>query len=127
MAKGPQILTANRLRDGAVAYWRGGQWADALADAEVLAGDAEANVALEAARASLADRVVVNPYLFEVRIAGGVTIPLKERERIRAAGPSVRGDLGKQADGLYTPPPVRSQITRAEHTPGEKDPFDVSL
>jgi hypothetical protein len=25
MTKGPQILTANRLRDGAVAYWRDGQ------------------------------------------------------------------------------------------------------
>lgn len=127
MAKGPQILTANRLSNGAVAYWRAGAWVDALANAEVLAEDTDAKAALEAAAASVADQVVVNPYLFAVRIDGGIAVPVKERELIRAAGPSVRTDLGKQAGGLYTPPPVHAQVTHAETTPGEKDPFDVSL
>ena len=72
---------------------------------------------------------MVNPYLFDVRIEDGMAVPVKEREMIRAAGPSVRGDLGKQAEGPYRAPPrAHSQITRAEHTPGDaKDPFDVSI
>ena len=128
MAKdGPQILTANRLTDGAVTYCRSGQWVEALAEAEILADGTTAKVALDAAKASVAYRAVVNPYLFEVRIADGIAAPVKEREIIRAAGPSVRGDLGKQAGGLYAPPPVRRQVTRAQTTPGEKDPFDVSI
>ena len=128
MAKALQILTANRLTDGAVAYWQDGRWVDALAKAEILDGDAAAKAALEAAGAFVRGRVVVNPYLFDVRIADGVIVPVKAREVIRAAGPSVRADLGKQAGGLYAPPPVHSQITHANATPGiEKDPFDVSL
>ena len=128
MAKGPQILTANRLRDGAVVYWRENGWQEALAAAEIFEDAAAAKAALEAAAASVRAREVVTPYLFDVRIEDGAAIPAKERERIRAAGPSVRGDLGKQADGLYTPPPPKSQVTRAAHTPGtERDPFDVSL
>jgi len=128
MAKdGPQMLTANRLTDGAVTYWRSGQWVEALAEAEILADSGAAKAALEAAKAWVADRVVVNPYLFEVRIEDGIAAPVKERELIRAAGPSVRRDLGKQAGGLYAPPPVHAQVTHAQTTPGEKDPFDVSL
>jgi len=129
MAKdGPQILTANRLTDGAVTYWRSGRWVEALAEAEILADGTTAKAALDAAKVSVADRAVVNPYLFEVRIEGGHAVPAKEREIIRAAGPSVRGDLGKQAGGLYAPPPVHRQVTRAQTTPGKtKDPFDVSI
>jgi hypothetical protein len=39
----------------------------------------------------------VAPYLFDVREAAGRTVPVKVREAIRAAGPTVRTDLGKQA------------------------------
>ena len=128
MAKGPQILTANRLTDGAVAYWRSGQWVAALAEAEVLEQDDAAKAALDAAARSVAGRVVVNPYLFAVRIDDGVAVPVKEREIIRAAGPSVRADLGKQAGGLHRAPPLHAQVRHAETTPGKaKDPFDVSI
>ena len=41
---------------------------------------------------------MVNPYLFEVRVNGEAIVPVKTREAIRAAGPSARRDLGKQAD-----------------------------
>ncbi len=67
---------------------------------------ADAKAALEAAQKSVAGNVVVNPYLFEVRDEEGGITPLKERELIRAAGPTMRGDLGKQAEGL-TPEQVR--------------------
>ncbi len=55
---------------------------------------------LEVARTvwmSLYDVVVVNPYLFDVRADADGVHPVKEREIVRAAGPSVRRDLGKQA------------------------------
>jgi len=91
------MLTANRLRDGEVVYWRAGEWLTGLADAEVFPESGGADAALVAADGSVRDRVVVNPYLFEVREDAGSIRPVKEREIIRAAGPTVRLDLGKQA------------------------------
>jgi hypothetical protein len=92
-----QVLTANRLRDGEVVYWRGGAWVGDLAGAEIFEEEAAAKSALEAAAHFVRGRVVVNPYLFAVtRDEAGVN-PIEERERIRAAGPTIRRDLGKQA------------------------------
>ena len=89
-----QMLTANRLIDGLVLYWRGGGWVESLAEADTFA-DAEAGeAALATAKSFVARNVVVSPYLFEVKDGRPVT----EREIIRAAGPSVRQDVGKQAD-----------------------------
>ena len=89
-----QMLTANRLRDGAVLYWRGEGWVETLAEGDVFAGQAEADTALAKAQAFVAGNDVVSPYLFDVRADKS---PVKEREIIRAAGPSVREDLGKQS------------------------------
>jgi hypothetical protein len=97
-APAPQSLTANRLRDGAVVYWRGGAWADAFADAEVFADKASADAALAAAQAFVKARVVVNPYLFPVRVDDDGLRAVEEREIVRSEGPSVRRDLGKQAE-----------------------------
>jgi hypothetical protein len=98
----PQMLTANRLTDGDVVYWKSGAWVETLCDGEVFADPKAADTALEAAQAFIRDNVVVAAYLFEVRVdkpdLGGAIHPVKEREIIRAAGPSVRIDLGKQAD-----------------------------
>ena len=96
MAKAPQVLTSNRLRDGEVVYWRGGNWVGSLFDAEIFADDSAAKASLAASEASVRERVVVNPYLFEVRQDATGRHPLEEREIIRAAGPTVRLDLGKQ-------------------------------
>ncbi|HTW34597.1 MAG TPA: DUF2849 domain-containing protein [Rhizomicrobium sp.] len=101
MSQADQILTANRLRDGEVVYWSRGQWVTALDAAEVFQDDATAKAALKGADASVQDRTVVNPYLFEVRVEAGVLRPVKEREIIRAAGPSVRLDLGKQSTEAF--------------------------
>jgi hypothetical protein len=92
-----QVLTANRLRDGDVVYWRDGAWVDHFSAANVFAEKAAADTALEAALAFVKDRVVVNPYLFGVREDGGRIRAIEEREIIRSEGPSVRRDLGKQA------------------------------
>ena len=93
----PQILTANRLSVGEVVYWSAAKgWVQRLADADVLADDA-AEATLKGAAEFVRQRVVVNPYLFDVRVESGAVRPVKMRETIRAAGPTVRTDLGKQA------------------------------
>ncbi len=96
---GSQMLTANRLVDGDVLYRKGDGWVLRLADGEVYADEAAANAALAAAQAEAVNNTFVAPYLFEVRVNKGVVTPVKEREIIRAAGPTVRTDLGKQAHG----------------------------
>jgi len=117
-----QVLTANRLIDGDVVYWRTGTWVEALGDAEVLADEALAETALEKAKTFVARNVVVNPYLFEMK--GGR--PAKEREIIRALGPSVREDVGKQASGLAISPPARLRRPAPPQAGGESDD-DVSI
>jgi hypothetical protein len=93
-----QSLTASRLRDGAVIYWREGAWVDGFVNADVFADKASADVALAAAQAFVKDRVVVNPYLFPVHVEDGRVRAAEEREIVRSEGPSVRRDLGKQAE-----------------------------
>jgi hypothetical protein len=92
-----QVLTASRLRDGDVVYWRGGAWKDHFAEAEVFKDKVSADGALAAAQVFVKDRVVVNPYLFAVREDAGRIRAVEEREIVRSEGPSVRRDLGKQA------------------------------
>ena len=101
MSQVDQMLTANRLRDGEVVYWARGAWVSMLDQAEVFHDDPAADAALRAAAASVQDQTVVNPYLFDVRLEHGVLRPVKEREVIRAAGPSVRSDLGKQSSEAF--------------------------
>jgi hypothetical protein len=90
----PQMLTANRLRDGEVVYWRDGQWVEDYAQGQIFPDDASADAGLAAAQDFVKRNIVVATYLFDVRADG---TPVKEREIIRAAGPSVRRDTGKQA------------------------------
>jgi hypothetical protein len=96
-AQPPQILTANRLRTGDVVYWQRGSWVERLAEADIFLRSAEADDALAEARQFVIDRLVVNPYLFAVNIGDSERHPIEEREIIRAAGPTVRTDTGKQA------------------------------
>ncbi len=92
-----KILTANRLSDGEVVWFANGQWVETIARAEI-AEDKAAEAALEAAGArGLADNLVVDVALIDVEIVDGAIHPLRLRERIRAAGPTNRNDLGKQA------------------------------
>ena len=94
---GSQMLTANRLRDGEVLYRKADGWVLQLADGDVYPDQAAADAALAAAQAELPRNEFVAPYLFEVRTDGGKTVPVKEREIIRAAGPTVALQTGKQA------------------------------
>ena len=94
----PQMLTANRLRDGDVLYWDGGDWVLTFADGKVFDDPAKAEEALATAQAGMTKNYYVAPYLFDVRVENGALRPVKEREIVRAAGPTVRPDTGKQAD-----------------------------
>ena len=95
--RGPQMLTANRLRDGEVVWWKDGSWVEAMRDAQIFTERADADVALKEAERFVATNIVVNPYLFEVRLNDGKAVPVEEREVIRAGGPSIHENLGKQA------------------------------
>ena len=93
-----KVLTANRLTDGeAVWFSAGRRWVETIGEAEV-ASDKAAEERLEAAgKAAFANNEVVDAELIDVALAGGTIRPLRLREQIRAAGPSNRTDLGKQA------------------------------
>jgi hypothetical protein len=94
-----QAVTANRLSDGEVVYWaEDNHWVEDFSAAAIADG-AEASEAL-LARAMPADfeLAVLEPYLFEVLEEGAGFKPASVRETIRAHGPTVRLDLGKQAD-----------------------------
>lgn len=93
-----KVLTANRLTDGeAVWFSHGRGWAETIDVAE-LAADKAAEAALEQiGKAALANNEVVDVELIDVDLVEGVIRPLRLRERIRAAGPTNRLDLGKQA------------------------------
>ncbi len=93
----PQMLTANRLKDGDVLYWKAGKWVLSLAEGDVFSDPKAADAALAGAQQFVTGNVVVAPYLFDVRVDAKGVHPVKEREVIRAAGPTVRDDLGKQA------------------------------
>lgn len=90
-----QIVTANRLVDGVVVYWsKGGNWKEQLKAAQIASADEAQNLLLEA---QAKQTEIVDPYLFEIERENGRVIPASQRERIRALGPTVRLDLGKQA------------------------------
>lgn len=93
-----KAVTANRLHDGRVVYLAAdGGWSEWLADAAW--SDVEDGQAALLARGEedAAAAVVVEPYLFEVAVEGRAPRAASLREAIRAAGPTVRLDLGKQA------------------------------
>ena len=95
-----QVMTANRLADGeAVFLTRAGTWAASLDDA-VLALEPQAVASLEA-RAKEAEKasLVTGSYLFDATRVDGKIKADHMRERMRAVGPTVRRDLGKQAEG----------------------------
>ncbi len=92
-----QIVTANRLTDGRVVYFAaGGTWSEWPREAAVAGDDTEAAALLARAQAD-AVAGVVEPYLIELDDNDAEVTPRRYRELIRASGPSVRRDLGKQA------------------------------
>lgn len=83
-----QLVTANRLRDGAVVYRTGDSWSPDIAGSR-LAAPSEAEALLAAATAGPKPLPVVAPYLIDAEVESGAVRPLSLRERIRAGGPTV--------------------------------------
>lgn len=91
-----KILTANRLDDGLVVYLGEDGW---TADIEIArrAHDDDTAAALDyQGRQAAARNEVADPYLIDLDDEDDV--PVRWRETIRANGPTVRRDLGYQAD-----------------------------
>ena len=95
-----QLVTANRLRDGiAVFMTRSGEWSETIDDA-VLALEPQAAAALEVrAKEDEKKTLVTGSYLIDAERLNGRVRAAHIRERMRALGPTVRLDLGKQAEG----------------------------
>ncbi|TCZ63081.1 DUF2849 domain-containing protein [Roseicella aquatilis] len=96
------VFTANRLRDGRVVWLAaGGAWAGRLAEARVFPPE-EAAAGLALAQAGERAQQVVGAYGTEVALRGGLPVPVKFRERLRAQGPSVAAEP-RGMDGLAEP------------------------
>lgn len=98
--KHPQILIASTLTDGEVVFLGASGWERDHRRARV-ARSADEAAALEASgKRDISANRVVDVYLADVEIGGdGAPTLLHYREKMRAKGPSVRLDLGKQAAG----------------------------
>jgi hypothetical protein len=92
-----KALTANRLIDGEVVFWKAGEWVERFADAELFADDDPAGEAAEA-HGKNQPTIVVEPYLIDLVDSEGLWAPVSYRERIRALGPT-NLPHGKQTEG----------------------------
>jgi len=93
-----KVVTANRLLDGEV-VWLGADknWVGDLSRAQILETKDDLAAAMVTAGQAIADRQVVEAYDVDVVLEDGRLTPKRLRERIRAAGPTILPDLGKQA------------------------------
>jgi len=91
-----QVVTANRLRDGAIVWLTADRRGSEEFTASLpLRDEAEAEGVLESTNADVKARVVVGPYLAEVKETPEGLKAASARERIRASRqPSVAADHG---------------------------------
>jgi hypothetical protein len=96
-----EMITANRLPDGLVVFLDAqAGWTEDFHRAAILEDAATKAKALADAAAAVEANLVVDPYPIELELRAGHLAPKALRERIRATGPTVRTDLGKQAEGF---------------------------
>jgi hypothetical protein len=94
-----KILAANRLRDGEAVWFSLAEgWVRSIGAADIAHDKAAEERLTLAAQAGRQNNEIVDPELIDVEIVDGAARPVRLRERIRAAGPTVRRDLGKQAE-----------------------------
>jgi hypothetical protein len=90
----PQMIIANRLRNGAVVFFASGEGGEpAIAAGAVIESEADATRLMALAKRHEAECQVIDPQLSEVEIEGGKPRPTAIREAIRAFGPTVRTDV----------------------------------
>ena len=106
-ANASSILTANRLSDGSVVFLDfEGAWNESI-DIALVARTTQEVAELDSRGAfDAAQNLVVEPYLVEVREAEGCLVPVRQRERVRAAGPSMLDDVpGYVAPSVFASAP----------------------
>jgi hypothetical protein len=90
----PQMIIANRLRDGAVVFLAPGErWEPSIAAGAVIDAEAEATRLMAVAKRHEGECQVIDPQLIDVEVKDGKLRPTAIREAIRAFGPTVRTDL----------------------------------
>lgn len=90
----PQMIIANRLRDGAVVFLAPNEgWDPSIRAGTLIDNEAEATRLLAVAKRHEAECQVIDPQLIDVEIEDGAPRPTAIREAIRAFGPTVRTDL----------------------------------
>ncbi len=96
-----KVITANRLLNGDV-VWLGenGTWVERITLARIFEGkEAVAEGLAEGAEAEK-NQEVVSVYEMDVTLEDGVIVPVRLREKIRAAGPTTHPAFGKQAQAV---------------------------
>ncbi len=95
----PQIVIASRLSDGRTIFLaRNGRWVEFIQDSAIAQTTDESEELLRTAQEAERRQEIVDPYLIEVVVDSGAVRPVETREAIRSAGPTIRRDLGKQAE-----------------------------
>jgi Protein of unknown function (DUF2849) len=96
----PDVITANRLIDGVVVFQTADEsWTEDFNRAAVCPDAPATASALKRAKQDEATNLVVDSYAIVVEERNGHLAPKALREAIRATGPTIRRDLGKQALG----------------------------
>lgn len=116
-----QILTANRLIDGDVVFLTDeNDWSVDINDARIADDKSQASRLEEIGASADKSAHVVGCYLVDVVVGDGEIKATHYREIMRAQGPTVRGDLGKQAQ-VYGSGGLRSGGAPAPHVAGQND------
>jgi hypothetical protein len=90
----PQMIIANRLRDGVVVFLAPNEgWQPAIAAGTLIDNEADAAKLMAVATRHVDECKVIDPQLIDVEVEGGQPRPTAIREAIRAFGPTVRTDL----------------------------------
>jgi Protein of unknown function (DUF2849) len=95
----PAIVVANDLIEGDVVFLGPHDWERNHRNARIAHGQAEAEALLARAAQDVKANRMVDAYLVQVTVnAAGEPVPVHYREKMRTLGPTVRRDLGKQAE-----------------------------
>ncbi|WP_306141158.1 DUF2849 domain-containing protein [Roseibium sp. MMSF_3412] len=96
-----KVITANRLLNGDV-VWLGesGNWVERVTLARTFEGKDQVAEGLSIGQQAEKNQEVVGVYEMDVTLEDGVLVPVRLRERIRAAGPTTHPQFGKQAQAV---------------------------
>jgi len=90
----PQMIIANRLRDGVVVFLAPGEgWEPAIAAGTLIDNEGDAVTLMAVAKRHEGECQVIDPQLIDVEIQDGQRRPTAIREAIRAFGPTIRTEL----------------------------------